>query len=65
MVSINSNCIGCGTCAAIAPTIFKVEGIPAEVIKEPATAEEQTLTQQAIEMCPVQAISDTPAKMAA
>ncbi len=56
MVSVNDKCIGCGMCALIAPTIFKVEGIPAQVIKQPETDEEKTLSEQAKNSCPVDAI---------
>lgn len=56
MVSINDKCIGCGVCASIAPTIFKVEGTPAQVIKQPETPEEITATEQAKTSCPMIAI---------
>jgi ferredoxin len=59
---------------AYAPTIFKVEGVPAKVVKQPETPEEQSACTTAIENCPVKAISDeaesikmddAPMKMAA
>jgi ferredoxin len=56
MVSINDKCIGCGVCASIAPTIFKVEGTPAQVIKQPETPEEIAATEQAKNSCPMVAI---------
>jgi len=56
MVSINDKCVGCGICSTIAPTIFKVEGIPAQVIKQPETPEDLTLVEQAKNSCPVGAI---------
>ena len=66
MIKISNDCIGCGMCAMTAPTIFKVEGIPAKVIKQPETPEEKTLCEQAIANCPAKAISDeAPVKMAA
>ncbi len=65
-VAIKSSCIGCGMCQAIAGEHFKVVGIPAVVIKQPSTPEEQKLCQDAINSCPAQAIYDEEAvKMAA
>jgi len=58
MVKISEQCIGCGLCMAYAPTIFKVEGIPAQVIKQPETPEEEAVCKTAIDSCPVKAISD-------
>jgi len=57
MIHVNDTCIGCGVCGEMAKTIFKVEGV-SRVIKQPETPEEKTACQQAIEMCPVHAISD-------
>ncbi len=57
MVKIDDTCIGCGVCGMIAPTIFKVEGVPATVIKQPETPEEVAQVEQAIASCPVQSIS--------
>lgn len=66
MIQINDTCIGCGVCAATAPTIFKVEGVPATVIKQPENPEEVAAAEQAIASCPVQAISnEEEMKMAA
>jgi ferredoxin len=56
MVGINNQCIGCGTCSAIAPELFKVEGVPAELIKQPTTPEEQKKYDEAKSSCPVGAI---------
>lgn len=54
---------------SFAPTIFKVVGAPAAVIKQPETKEEHDAVDQAIAGCPVQAISnekkEEPMKMAA
>ena len=55
MAGINNQCIGCGTCAAIAPELFKVEGTPAQLIKKP-TIEDKDQYEQAENACPVQAI---------
>lgn len=57
MVKINDTCIGCGVCGMMAPTIFKVKDIPATVIKQPETPEENIQVDQAIESCPMKAIS--------
>ena len=65
MISVNDKCIGCGVCESLAKTIFKVDGV-SKVIKQPETPEEQAACEQAINVCPVQAISDeAPMKMAA
>ncbi len=55
-VSVNDKCIWCGVCAATAPAIFKVDGVPATVIKQPETPEEQSAYEQAKSSCPVGAI---------
>lgn len=57
MAGINDKCIGCGTCAAVAPELFKVEGIPAQLIKQP-TAEDKEKYDAAQAACPVDAIED-------
>ncbi|MFA7298118.1 MAG: ferredoxin [Candidatus Absconditabacterales bacterium] len=55
-------CIGCGVCGMAAPTLFKVEGVPATVIKQqPETPEEQIAYEQAEASCPVGAISNEDA----
>ena len=56
MAGINNQCIGCGTCAAIAPDLFKVEGTPATLIKQPTTPDEQAKYDEAKSACPVAAI---------
>lgn len=47
-------CIGCGTCAALCPAVFKMneDGKP-DIIAE----EENECAKNAAESCPVQAIS--------
>ena len=57
MANINDKCIGCGTCALIAPELFKVEGVPAQLTKNPAP-EDKEKYNQAKEACPVSAIED-------
>ena len=64
MVNVNNDCIWCGVCESVAKTIFKVDGV-SKVIKQPETSEEQIASDQAEQMCPVQAISNEPIKMAA
>lgn len=56
MAGINDKCIGCGTCASLAPELFKVEGVPAQLIKQPVTPKEQQKYEEAKAACPVQAI---------
>lgn len=56
-VKVNEKCIGCGLCMSLAPSVFKVSGVPAIVIKQPTTKEENDAIDQAIASCPVQAIS--------
>lgn len=57
MISVNNECIGCGMCQGIAGANFKVDGVPAQVIKQPETPEEESLCKEAIQNCPVHAIS--------
>jgi ferredoxin len=57
-IVIDESCLRCGLCASIAPDVFEV--LPGEMshVKETANLEvDQTLINQAIEQCPVQAIS--------
>ena len=49
-------CIGCGTCPAIAPGAFKMnDDFKAEVLSEVTDSEETV--KSAVEGCPTQAIS--------
>lgn len=48
-------CIGCGTCAALAPKSFKIDEGKG-VALDPAGDDEETI-QSAIDSCPVSAIS--------
>jgi ferredoxin len=51
--SIDQNkCIGCGTCAAVCPDSFKIEGSKAKF-----TDTASDCINKAIESCPVQAIN--------
>ena len=42
-----------------APTIFKVEGVPAIVIKQPKNSDEEKLCKDAQSVCPMNAIEIT------
>jgi ferredoxin len=57
MAGINDKCIGCGTCSLMAPELFKMEGIPAQLIKQP-TPEEKEQYDLARGACPVEAIEE-------
>ena len=50
-----SKCIGCGTCAAICPEYFILEGDKAKALK-PVTAD-QSCVKEAETSCPTSAIS--------
>jgi len=57
MIKINKEtCIGCGTCVAVCEKVFKIneEEFKAEVIDGNST---EDCVQEAIEICPVDAIS--------
>lgn len=58
MAGINNQCIGCGTCAEIAPELFKVDGAPAQIIKKPLTPEDKEKYDAAQSACPVSAIEN-------
>jgi len=57
VIEVNHDvCIGCATCEGIAPDYFKVEDGLAHVIKD-YSEEDSDLIDEAINSCPVQAIS--------
>lgn len=58
MVLVNENCIWCGICEWIAPTIFKIEGWSSmsRVVKQPENKDENDQVDLAITSCPVVAI---------
>ena len=58
-VSVNDDCIGCGACVALAPDIFEMSSdtMKSQVKKQPTNDEEIELAKQAVDACPVSAIS--------
>jgi len=58
-VIVNQNtCIGCGTCVALAPKSFKMaDDAKSHVIDPPAGGDDEKTVQNAIDSCPVTAIS--------
>lgn len=57
-VRIVPGCISCGTCEAICPAVFKVEGT-ARVHDHNAVKDNQDAVDEAAEMCPVSVIEVT------
>jgi len=56
-IKIDKNkCIGCGTCAALAPEVFELDENNKARVKNPAGTDEETI-KLAADSCPVQAIS--------
>jgi ferredoxin len=49
-------CIGCGTCVAVAPKSFKLNDDGKSIPIDPP-GDEESAVQEAIESCPVDAIS--------
>ena len=51
-------CIGCGVCPSVAPSMFEMndEGL-ADVIVDEIPAGEEDLAEEAVEACPVGAIT--------
>lgn len=57
VIKVNHDvCIGCATCEGIAPDYFKVDDGLANVVKD-YSEEDSDLIEEAINNCPVQAIS--------
>jgi ferredoxin len=51
-------CIGCGLCISTAPSVFRMgDDGKAEAFSQPA-AEEEAAVREAIDACPVSAISE-------
>lgn len=57
---VDSQCIDCDVCRSIAPEIFEREdtGGYSFVIRQPETAAEHELCEEAMESCPVEAIGN-------
>ena len=57
---VDSSCIDCDLCRTIAPTVFRRhdESGFSYVYHQPATPDEESLAQEAIDSCPVNAIGD-------
>ncbi len=51
-------CIGCGTCEAMCPAVFKVGDDGKAKVQETDYTAHDTEIKEAIESCPVQAISE-------
>ncbi|MGE4274366.1 MAG: ferredoxin [Desulfitobacterium sp.] len=54
---VESSCIGCGSCEAVCPEVFRMndDGL-AEPYKNPVPAELEEKAQEAADICPVSAI---------
>ncbi|MDA3836922.1 MAG: ferredoxin [Nanoarchaeota archaeon] len=52
-IKISDACIGCGTCSSICDEVFEMDGAHAKVIAQ----KDIPCVQEAIESCPVGAIS--------
>lgn len=50
----NEKCIGCGTCAALAPNTFSMDGEKAIVNSD--STDDQDTVQMTVDSCPTQAI---------
>ena len=55
LVVDKNKCIGCGTCIALCPGVFKLDKDSKAKVKP--IAKDQTCIQEAIDSCPVQAIN--------
>ena len=49
-------CTACGLCEDTCPAVFKMNSV-AEVIADPVPAKEEACAKEAVEACPVEAIS--------
>lgn len=57
-INVNDElCIGCGSCEAIAPEHFELKDDGKSHVKKQYTPEDDKLIQEAIDSCPVQAIT--------
>ncbi len=58
MVKIDKEkCIGCGQCVAVCATVFELKNGKAHVKKDAKIQENEKCINEAIELCPVNAIS--------
>ena len=55
--TVESDCIGCGSCEAVCPEVFRMndDGL-AEAYVNPVPAELEEKAQEAADMCPVNVI---------
>lgn len=56
---VNESCLGCGTCEAICPNVFKVQEVDGKMmatVQEADYEAEKDKIDEAIGACPVQAI---------
>jgi ferredoxin len=52
-----NTCIGCGICPSVAPDNFVLDGATAHVKKQPEKDDEKNKCKEALESCPVSAIT--------
>lgn len=59
MFKVNENCIGCGACTAVCPDVFELndEGLAENIIGD-VPAELADSAKEAMESCPVEAITN-------
>ena len=56
--SVNKEtCIGCGMCESICPAVFAMNESVAEVIADPVPSQDESACRDAMESCPVEAIT--------
>lgn len=55
--SISSECIGCATCEAVCPEVFRMIDDVAEAYKNPVPQAAEKTAQEAANICPVSAIT--------
>jgi ferredoxin len=50
-------CVGCGLCAETCPAVFEMVDDVAKVTAEPVPADAEASCQEAVDACPVEAIT--------